>query len=225
MNRDDIIKYLSYLPNFQLMLQIYDQIENKPTSDEIGIGSGLGLEEESKPFYFSLGWWNNDQKLDIYIEEDFVTINPEDDEYDFNIFDENFIFEYKLKEESLRTIISVINKTVNKFMKMNTKKLKLRIYEKEAYVIKTNYDRYIGIPYLIGGYKSFLESDLNSRKVRTYDSFEEAESFIEEYNKGTKFFIDSYSYRDGEFLETPLKVILKNTQKNGEWTFLSMERL
>lgn len=222
MNRDDIIKYLSCLPNFELILKIYDQIEDKPALDEIGISF---RPYESEAFGFSLTWWNDDVGLEIYVENDYIVIEPYDSEYVFNIFDNNFVFEHEVSKENLKTIVSVINMTVKKFMKMNTKKLKLRVYEKEVYIIKTNHGRYVGIPYMIGGYKSFLEDSLNSGKILICQSHEEAESFIEEYNKGTKFFIDSYSYRDGEFLETPLKVILKNTQKNGEWTFLSMERL
>lgn len=82
--------------------------------------------------------------------------------------------------------------------------------ERERWVIKTNKNRYVSIPYILGsGFRSYLDDKPIWNKTRTYQSKEEAEEFLSKYLSPTsQYYIDRYSFKDGEKLVGVEKVLL-----------------
>jgi hypothetical protein len=82
--------------------------------------------------------------------------------------------------------------------------------DRERWVIKTNKNRYVSIPYILGGgFRSYLDDKPIWNKTRTFQSQEEAEEFLSKYlSPSTSYYIDRYSFKDGEKLECVEKVFV-----------------
>ncbi|PKR83513.1 hypothetical protein [Heyndrickxia camelliae] len=81
---------------------------------------------------------------------------------------------------------------------------------RERWVLKTNHNRYVSIPYILsGGFRSYLDDKPVWNKTRTFHSQEEAEEYLEKYlSPSTPYYVDRYSFKDGEKLETVEKVFV-----------------
>ena len=74
--------------------------------------------------------------------------------------------------------------------------------ERKRWVIKTNQNRYVEIPYMMGGgFKSFLSNKLLWNKTRTFDTKEEAKEFLGYYLSANRYYIDRHTFQEGEKLE------------------------
>ena len=81
---------------------------------------------------------------------------------------------------------------------------------RERWVLKTNLNRYVGIPFILGGgFRSYLDTEAVWNKTRTFHTREEAEEYLLKYLSPTdKHYIDRHSFKDGEKLEKVEKVLV-----------------
>lgn len=80
--------------------------------------------------------------------------------------------------------------------------------DRERWVIKTNKSRYVSIPYILsGGFKSYLDDKPVWNKTRTFHTKEKADEYLEKYlSPTTPYYIDKFSFKDGEQLDCVEKV-------------------
>lgn len=75
---------------------------------------------------------------------------------------------------------------------------------RKRWAIKTNQNRYVSIPFILSsGFRSYLDEKAEWNKTRTFQTKEEAEEFLEKYlSPSTQYYVDRYSYKEGEKLES-----------------------
>lgn len=82
--------------------------------------------------------------------------------------------------------------------------------DRERWVIKTNKNRYVSIPYILSsGFKSYLDDTPVWNKTRTFGTEKEANDYLNRYlSPDTPYYIDRFSYKEGEKLEGVEKVLV-----------------
>lgn len=81
---------------------------------------------------------------------------------------------------------------------------------RERYVIKTNQNRYVSIPFILNsGFRSYLDETPVWNKTKSFDTSNEAENYLEKLLSPTdKHYVDTYSLKPEEELDSIVKVQL-----------------
>ncbi|WP_342480072.1 hypothetical protein NST07_20695 [Paenibacillus sp. FSL L8-0340] len=77
----------------------------------------------------------------------------------------------------------------------------------EKWVIKTNQGRYVTIPFILtSGFRSYLNNSPTAKDTRRYSSADEAQEYYEKYLAGRQYYVDKYTFQNGEALSGIEKV-------------------
>lgn len=82
--------------------------------------------------------------------------------------------------------------------------------EEKRWVIRTNQNRYVSIPYILrSGFRSFLDETPIWNKTKSFPTKEEAEEHMAKYmDPEDPHYVDRHSYKDGEKLDGVTEVVL-----------------
>lgn len=86
--------------------------------------------------------------------------------------------------------------------------------QEEKWVIKTNQNRYVTIPFMLSsGLKSYLNESPTEKDTRRYHTEEEALEYLEKYLSGSCYYIDKYSFKDNECLDSVEKFVVEKYKR------------